>query len=138
MTVHDCRIIGFPRISDPRGSLSVIENRDLVPFDIERVFYIYDLPERTNRGGHAHRTCEEVIIPVAGEFKVEVDDGRERRTHTLSNPSEGLYIPARTWLELQDLSPGCVCLVLASIPHDPADYYRDYAEYVADMRQAGG
>ena len=101
-----------------------------VPFDIARVFYLYDIPAGAHRGGHAHRVLEEVIVAVMGSISVAVDDGRERRTVDLRQPNVGLYIPPMLWAELVDFASGSIAVVLASAPFDEADYVRDHAEYV--------
>lgn len=126
------RRIVLPERLDERGSLVVIEGNKEVQFIINRVFYFYDVPFGTTRGGHAHRELEEFILALSGSFSIAVDDGLSRSRHVLDHPSLGLYVPPMNWIELQDFSAGSVCLVLASLPYDEADYYRDYATFMHD------
>lgn len=124
-----CRKIDLPRIADPRGNLTFVEGSNHIPFDIRRVYYLYDVPGGAERGGHAHRDLEQLIIALAGSFEVVLDDAMERRSVFLNNPAQGLLMPRMVWRELQNFSSGAVCLVLASQPYDEADYYRDYEAY---------
>lgn len=125
----------LPRIKDPRGNLTFIEGNTHVPFAIERVFYVYDVPGGEARGGHAQRKCEQFIIAVSGSFDVLVDDGRHRKTITLNRSYKGLYIPRLIWRELSNFSSGAVCLVLASDRYDEADYIRDYGDFLQVVRK---
>ena len=125
-----CNLTGFPKISDPRGNLTFIEGERHVPFAIRRVFYLYDVPAGADRGGHALRTCQQVLIAVAGSFTVRLDNGLERSEIRLSLPYQGLLIPPMVWREMDDFSSGAVCLVLASEGFNAADYYREYPEYL--------
>lgn len=124
-------LLQFPQIADARGRLSCIELTDpgKVPFVVRRLFFIYDVPDRAERGGHAHRQLEQVLVAVSGSFDISLDDGRTCQTMTLSNPGFGIYVPARVWLKLARFSPGATCLVLASHGYDEADYWRDYGEF---------
>ncbi|RBY79616.1 WxcM-like domain-containing protein [Geodermatophilus sp. TF02-6] len=126
-----CRIVDLPRVADCRGNLTFIEGSEHVPFDIERVYYLYDVPGGESRGGHAHRELEQLIIAAAGSFDVVVDDGTRRERFFLNRSYFGLYVPPMTWRELDDFSSGSVCLVLASRRYDEGDYYRDYDQFVA-------
>ncbi|MHB1261142.1 MAG: sugar 3,4-ketoisomerase [Thermoplasmatota archaeon] len=137
MTVDDCRILDLPRINDPRGNLTFIEGARHVPFEIKRVYYLYDVPGGESRGGHAHRDLQQLIIAMSGSFDVVVDDGRKRRTFNLNRSYYGLYIPTMIWRELANFSSGSVCTVLASNRYDEADYYRDYDDFVRDATRAG-
>ena len=123
-------IIHFPKIIDPRGNLTVAQEREHVPFDIQRVYWTYDVPSGESRGGHAHRECEEVIIAASGSFDVTLDFGDHRRTYHLNHPYQGLYVGTGIWRTLDDFSSGAVCLVLASHLFDEDDYIRDYEEYL--------
>jgi dTDP-4-dehydrorhamnose 3,5-epimerase-like enzyme len=134
MSVDDCRLIELPKISDPRGNLTFIEGNRHVPFDIARVYYLYDVPGGESRGGHAHRALQQLIIAMSGSFDVIVDDGRNRKTFSLNRSYVGLYLPTMLWRELVNFSSGAVCTVLASIPYDEADYYREYDEFLAAVR----
>ncbi|MCH5307118.1 MAG: WxcM-like domain-containing protein [Prevotella sp.] len=124
------RLIDLPKIADTRGNLTVVEQMKHVPFDIARVYWTYDIPGGGRRGGHAHRTCEEVIIAVSGSFDVELFDGHERKTFHLNHPYQGLYVGTNTWRTLEDFSSGAVCLVLASELFDEDEYIYDYDEFL--------
>jgi dTDP-4-dehydrorhamnose 3,5-epimerase-like enzyme len=127
-----CRIVELPRIADPRGNLTVVEGAVEVPFDVQRVYYLYDVPGGQFRGGHAHRGLEQVIIAAAGSFDVIVDDGRQSERFFLNRSYVGLYMPPMIWHELDNFSTGSVALALASQRYDEADYYRDYDEFALD------
>jgi hypothetical protein len=129
-----CRIIELPRVADPRGNLTFVENGRHVPFEIRRVYYLYDVPGGAERGGHSHKTLEQLVIAISGSFDVVADDGRRRRRYHLNRSYFGLYLPPMTWRELDNFSSGSVCLVLASAPYDEADYYRDYETFLAEVR----
>jgi WxcM-like, C-terminal len=129
--VDDCRLIDLPRVQDPRGNLTFIEGCTHIPFQVSRVFYLYDVPGGESRGGHANIGLEQLIIAASGSFRVVVDDGTHRRSLYLNRSYTGLYIPGMIWRELEDFSSGSVCLVLASKPYDRADYFYDYDEYRA-------
>jgi hypothetical protein len=132
--VDQCRIVDLPRVNDPRGNLTFVEGGRHVPFEIRRVYYLYDVPGGAERGGHAHRALEQLIVAMSGSFDVVVDDGVERRRHHLNRSYYGLYLPNLIRRELNNFSSGSVCMVLASAPFDEADYYRDYDEF----RRAAG
>ena len=125
----------MPRITDPRGNLTFIEGEGHVPFDIRRVFYLYDVPGGEARGGHAHQQLEQLVIAAAGSFDVVVDDGEQSERFSLNRSYYGLYVPPMTWTHLENFSSGSVSLVLASLPYDEADYYRDYDDF---QRARGG
>lgn len=127
----NCNIIDLPKYTDPRGNLSVIEGGITIPFDIKRVYYLYDVPGGSARAGHGHKELQQVIIAMSGSFDVIVDDGVERKTVHLNRSYHGLYIPKMMWREVDNFSSGAVCLVLASTVYDAADYYHDYSEFVA-------
>ncbi|MDA9239172.1 FdtA/QdtA family cupin domain-containing protein [Flavobacteriaceae bacterium] len=117
----------IPKISDPdgRGNLSVIE-KDVLPFDIKRVYYLYDVPSDSSRGGHAHKQLRQFLIALSGSFDVVLDNGKQRRTITLNRPNKGLLIPSGVWRELENFSAGAVCLSLVSEVYQEEDYIRDY------------
>jgi dTDP-4-dehydrorhamnose 3,5-epimerase-like enzyme len=134
LTVRGCRIIELPVVSDPRGNLTFVEGERHLPFPIRRVFYLYDVPGGASRAGHAHRELEQTIIAMSGSFDVIVDDGYRRERVTLNRSYYGLYVPSLVWRELENFSSGAVTLVLASLPYNEDDYYRDYDEFVRAAR----
>lgn len=131
MNVLDCRIIELPKITDPRGNLTFIEGGNHVPFEIKRVFYLYDVPTGEDRGAHAHKELQQFLVCLAGSFDVSIDDGISRKTVHLNRPWKGLHIPPMIWASEVNFDPGSVCLVLASAPYLESDYYRDYEQYLA-------
>ena len=130
MSIHDCHLVDLPKISDPRGNLTFIEGGVHVPFDIQRVYYLYDVPGGAERGGHAHKALQQLIVAMSGSFDVVLDDGREKRRFHLNRSYVGLYVCPMIWRELDNFSSGSVCMVLASNRYDEDDYYRDYAGYL--------
>lgn len=130
MSLDDCKTIELPKISDPRGNLTFIESGRQVPFEIKRVYYLYDVPGGATRAGHGHKTLEQLMIAMSGSFDVELDDGRARKKYHLNRSSYGLYIPRMIWREIDNFSSGSVCMVLASELFDEQDYYRDYQGFV--------
>ena len=131
-SLEHCGVVELPRIQDRRGNLTFVEAGRHVPFDIQRVYYLYDVPGGESRGGHAHRQLEQLVIAASGSFDVIVDDGTHRERFFLNRSYYGLHIPRMVWRELDDFSSGSVCLVVASDPYDEDDYYRDYDEFAAD------
>jgi len=129
IAVEGSRLLDLPQVTDERGSLTHLEETDHVPFEISRVYYIYDVPRGRMRGGHAHREIEQLLVAVAGEFDVLVDDGRTRTTVTLDAPDAGLYLGGMTWRELTNFSDSAVCLAVASQRHDEDDYVHGYEEF---------
>jgi dTDP-4-dehydrorhamnose 3,5-epimerase-like enzyme len=127
-----CRIVELPKVQDPRGNLTFVESNAHIPFDIQRVYYLYDVPGGESRGGHAHKQLQQLIIAASGSLDVLVDDGVHRERFFLNRSYYGLYIPPMIWRELDDFSSGSVCLVLASTPYDADDYYYDYDEFLLD------
>lgn len=123
-------LISLPKIEERRGNLSVIEN-DTIPFEIKRVYYLYDVPSGTERGGHAHKKLQQFLISLSGSFDVVLNDGVEERIITLNRPNVGLLISTGVWRELQNFSSGSVCLVLASAVFEEEDYIRDFDEFVS-------
>ena len=127
--ISDCRVIELPKITEPRGNLTFVEGGIHVPFEIRRVYYLYDVPGGAARAGHGHRDLQQLIIAMSGSFTVIVDDGRERGQFSLNRSYFGLYIPQMIWREIVDFSSGAVCTVLASTLYDEADYYREYSQF---------
>jgi WxcM-like, C-terminal len=136
MQVENCKIIHLPKVADARGNLTYIEGESHVPFNIKRVFYLYDVPGGSERGGHALKTCHQFLIAISGSFDAILDDGRKRRRFQLNRSYYGLHIPPLVWRELDNFSSGVVCLVLASECYSEQDYYRDYQEFLAARASA--
>jgi hypothetical protein len=130
--VCGCRKLDLPRIADTRGSLTVVEGGKHIPFDIGRVYWLYDVPGGESRDGHAHRRLEEVVIALSGSFDVVVDDGDSRAVLSLNRSYTGLYVPPGVWRHFEGFSTNAVCLVLASRPYSEDDYIRDYGEFLAE------
>ncbi len=135
VNLEDIQLQEIPKISDPdgRGNLSVIE-KDILPFTIKRVYYLYDVPSDSSRGGHAHKELQQFLIALSGSFDVILDNGKQRRTITLNRPNKGLVIPSGVWRELDNFSAVSVCLSLVSEEYDEEDYIRDYNEFVSFKR----
>lgn len=133
-SIHSCKLIEFPKIKDHRGNLTFLENHRHVPFEIKRVYYLYDVPGGESRAGHAHRALASVIIAINGSFDVVIDDGRERKTIRLSRANEGLYLCPGIWRELHNFTSGSVSLVLASELYDESDYFREYEDFLEAVK----
>jgi hypothetical protein len=132
--LENCKLLDLPKIADPRGNLTFIEGGRHVPFDIKRVFYLYDVPGGADRGGHALKQCHQFLIAMSGSFDVLLDDGREKRRIQLNRSYHGLHLPPMVWREMDNFSSGAVCLVLASESYSEADYYREYTNFLAAMK----
>lgn len=132
MDVNNCKIIELPKIADPRGNLTFIEANRHVPFDIQRVYYLYDVPGGGERGGHAHKALHQLIIAMSGSFDVVLDDGRQKKRVHLARSYYGLYVCPMIWRELDNFSSGSVCMVLASNVYEESDYYRNYQGFMSD------
>ena len=128
--IDSCQIFNLKKISDPRGNLTVIESLKDIPFEIKRIYYIYDVPGGESRGAHGHKTLEQIIIAISGSFDVNVDTGKERKTFMLNRAYFGLYLPKMVWRDINNFSSGSVCLVLASDFYKENDYIRDYGEFL--------
>jgi len=135
MSLDDCRILELPKIHDPRGNLTFIENSRHIPFDIKRVYYLYDVPGGSDRGAHAHKTLQQFIVAMSGSFDVVLDDGDRKRRYHLNRSYHGLYVCSMMWRFLDNFSSGAVCLVLTSDYFDESDYFRDYDEFMASVRR---
>jgi WxcM-like, C-terminal len=131
-----CRLIELPKINDPRGNLTFVEGGKQIPFEIKRVYYLYDVPGGSDRGGHSHKELHQLLIAMSGSFDVVLDDGRRKVRKHLNRSYYGLYIPPLVWRELDNFSSGSVCLALASEVYQESDYFRDYEEYLQAMRAA--
>lgn len=133
--VFDCSIVELDKHhSDRKGNLTVVENGKTLPFDVKRVYYLYDVPGGESRGSHAHRELEQLIVAASGSFRVTLDDGNVRRSFFLNRPYQGLYVKPGLWRDLDDFSSGSVCMVLASDVYKREDYIRDYKEFI-DFRK---
>ncbi len=128
-TLQNCKLLAIPKIEDPRGNLSVIEN-NVIPFEIKRVYYLYDVPAGAERGGHSHKEQQEFLVALSGSFDVILNNGKQVQKVTLNKPFEGLLIPNGVWRELKDFSSGAVCLVVASDVFDEDDYIREFEEFL--------
>ncbi|MDY4043713.1 MAG: FdtA/QdtA family cupin domain-containing protein [Marinifilaceae bacterium] len=129
--VFDCSVVELDKHhSDRKGNLSVVENGRTLPFDVKRVYYIYDVPGGECRGAHAHKNLEQLIIAASGSFRVTLDDGKVKRSFFLNRPYQGLYVKPGMWRDLDDFSSGAVCMVLASEVYQAEDYIRDYSEFL--------
>lgn len=129
-----CKIIYFPKIGDRRGNLSFIEEKNHVPFEIKRVYYLYDVPSGATRGGHAHKKMESVIIALSGSFEVKIDDGFNTESVLLNRPNFGLYLPHCIWREIENFSSNSIALALASTFYDESDYIRPYSVFKKMVR----
>ena len=127
--VYDCSILEIDKHHNTKGNISVVENGITVPFDVKRVYYLYDIPGGESRGGHAHKELQQFIVAASGSFDVILDDGRLRRSFTLNRPYQGLLVVPGIWREINNFSSGSVCLVLASTCYDEKDYIRDYKQF---------
>lgn len=129
-TIYDCSIIEIEKHQHEKGNISVVENRKSIPFDVKRVFYLYDIPGGEDRGAHVHRECHQFMVAVSGAFDIVLDDGKSKRIVTLNRPYFGLHIPPGIWAGEIGFSSGAVCLVLTSHPYDEDDYIRDYDQFL--------
>jgi len=128
-SIQNCKLLPIPKIEDPRGNLSVIEN-NVIPYKIKRVYYLYDVPSGAERGGHSHKNQQEFLIALSGSFDVILNDGKEVKTITLNKPFEGLLITNEIWRELKNFSSGTVCLVIASDVFSEEDYIREFEDFL--------
>jgi dTDP-4-dehydrorhamnose 3,5-epimerase-like enzyme len=129
-SVYDCTIIELDKHHHEKGNITVVENNTTVPFDVKRIYYLYDVPGGESRGAHAHKELSQLVIAASGSFDVILDDGSTKRTITLNRPYQGLYIVPGIWRELVNFSSGSTCLVLASHIYDEEDYFRDYDKFI--------
>lgn len=129
-SIHDCKVLEFDKHSHEKGNISVVENSQNIPFDIKRIYYIYDIPGGEERGGHAHKKLKQLMIAASGSFDVILNDGKETSIITLNRPYMGLLIVPGLWRELNNFSSGAICLVLASLNYDETDYIRNYEDFL--------
>jgi hypothetical protein len=134
-SVHTCKVLDLPKIHNRAGNITPIQAKIDVPFDIARVYYLYDVPGGETRGGHAHKNLHQLIVAASGSFDVILDDGTEKKTISLNRPNFGLYVTPYIWRELVNFSSGAVLLVLASIKYDEMDYIRDYKEFLSSTNE---
>jgi len=134
ITIYDCSIVELPKISNRAGNITPIEGIKNLPFEVERVFYLYDIPGGEDRGAHAHKECHQFLIAASGSFDVMLDDGINKKTVTLNRPYYGLHIPPGIWAAEQSFSSGAICLVLASEKYSEEDYIRDYDGFFKFIR----
>ena len=137
MHLSQCKIINIPKIESGKGNLTFIEANSHIPFDIKRVYYLYDVPGGTTRGAHAHKNLQQFIIAANGSFDVVLDDGYNKKRFHLNRSYYGLYLPPMLWRELDNFSSGSVCLVLASENYSSSDYIRDYEEFLHVAKKSG-
>jgi dTDP-4-dehydrorhamnose 3,5-epimerase-like enzyme len=130
MSIHNSRLIDLPKIQDHRGNLTFIEGSKHVPFELKRVYYLYDVPGGAARAAHGHKALQQLMIAMSGSFDVTLDDGREKRKYHLNRSYYGLYIPKMMWRDLDNFSSGAVCMVLASDYYDESDYFRNYDDFL--------
>ena len=128
--INHCKVIELPKFNDARGNLSFIEGGQHIPFDIKRVYYLYDVPGGSDRGSHAHKNLHQFIVAMSGSFDVVLDDGKEKKRFHLNRPYSGLYVCPMMWRDLDNFSSGSVCVVLASAHYDADDYIRNYEEFL--------
>lgn len=132
--IEKCNIIELPRINEPRGNLTFVESNRHIPFEIKRVYYLYDVPGGAERGGHAHKALQQLIIAISGSFDIHLDDGHGKKTIHMNRSYKGLYVCPMIWREIDNFSSGAVCMVLASDYYDEQDYYRDYENFARDAK----
>ncbi|WP_396154089.1 sugar 3,4-ketoisomerase [Flavobacterium sp.] len=128
------KIIDIPKINNAKGNIGIVEN-DTIPFDVKRVYYLFDVPSGAKRGGHAHKKLKQVILAISGSFDVVLKDGKSKEIITLNRPDKGLLIENNIWRELENFSSGSVCLVLASEEFSEADYIRNYKDYLSFLKE---
>lgn len=131
-SVFDCTVIELPRYQNRAGNISIVENSVNIPFDVKRVFYIYDIPGGEDRGAHAHKECHQFLVAASGSFEIELSDGVTKRTFTLNLPYYGLHVPPGIWAAEMGFSSGAICLVLTSHKYDENDYIRNFDDFISD------
>jgi len=134
-TVFDCNIIHLPRIHDRAGNITPVENQLHIPFDVKRIYYLYDIPGGESRAAHGHKELEQFMVAASGSFDITIDDGKNKKTIQLNRPYLGLHIKPGIWRDISNFSSGAICLVLASTIYTEDDYLRDYSQFVAFREQ---
>ncbi len=134
MSLSKCKLLNIPEFIDQRGALAFVEGGITIPFEIKRIYYLYKVPDKEERGNHAHKKMEQLIIPITGSFKIILNDGIDKKEFSLNNPSEGLYLCPMIWRKLYNFSKDASCLVLSSTIFDEDDYYRSYEEFIKDVK----
>ncbi len=134
-SVYNCSVIEIDKHHHEKGNISVIENNNTVPFEVKRIYYLYDVPGGESRGGHAHKELRQLVVAASGSFDVTLDDGEVKRTFSLNRPYQGLLVVPGIWRELTNFSSGSVCLVLASMEYEESDYIREYEEFIDYKKQ---
>lgn len=134
-SINLCCMVELPKIGDPRGNLTFIENKKHIPFEIKRVYYLYDVPGGAERGGHAHKEMQQFLIAIAGSFDVVLNDGYSTKRYHMNRSYYGLYIPPMIWREIDNFSSGSVCLALASTFYEESDYYREYESFLKAVKE---
>ena len=130
MPLEDCRIIELPKIHDPHGNLTFVESNNQIPFNIQRVYHVYDVPGGAERGGHAHKNLHQFIVAMSGSFDITLDDGKDKRKFHLARSYYGLYVCPMIWREIDNFSSGSVLMCLASEKYDESDYFRRYDDFM--------
>jgi dTDP-4-dehydrorhamnose 3,5-epimerase-like enzyme len=133
--IKNCNVIDLPKISDSRGNLTFIEQLNHVPFEIKRIYYLYNVPQSDKRGGHAHKKLHQLFIAISGSFDIQLDDGFTKKTVRLNACSQGLYVCPMIWRELYNFSPNAVCMVLASDYYSENDYIRKHADFISSIKK---
>jgi hypothetical protein len=133
--IESCQILDLPRINDPRGNLTFVESNRHIPFSIQRVYYLYDVPGGSERGGHAHKALNQLIIAMSGSFDIHLDDGHSKKTVHMNRSYKALFVCPMIWREIDNFSSGAVCMVLASDYYDELDYYREYEQFINDVHR---
>jgi len=128
--IHGCNVVELTKIHNPAGNITIIQNGDHQPFNVRRIYYLYDVPGGSERGGHAHKALHQLIVAASGSFDVILDDGNNKKIIQLNRPNFGLLIVPGIWREIVNFSSGAICLVLASEKYDEGDYIRDYSDYL--------
>lgn len=133
-TISDCTMIDLPKVNNRSGNITVIENNTEIPFEVKRIFYLYDIPGGESRGAHAHKECHQFLVSASGSFEVHLDDGIEKKIVMLNQPYKGLFVPPGIWASENNFSSGAICLVMTSDKFDKDDYIRDYQDFLKSIK----